>query len=594
MAEINKVVYGGNTIMDLTSDTVTPEVMTKGTTALAASGAQIVGIMTDLSQDTVTPETLAEGVTAHDASGQKITGTMKGDPNLLINNQTVTFSEQGSVYVAQNPFVLELVEGATYEVTWDGEVYTDVAFKAMAGDGTVETICLGDEDSSFTNYPFVLQYVPSMSMLILACETESTHVISVTKKSDPVSVKEKDINFYDYDGTRLYSYTFEEAAALSELPPLPESPGLVCQGWNYDIADITSSDRPINVGAMYITNDGKTRLYICLEEGRTSPCLGLCIDGTITVDWGDGTIDVLTGTSTSTAEWTSPHDYDSPGEYVITLEVTGTMSFYGFSSSYNSYILNHSNEDVDVNRVYLNTLTKLELGSGITTIGYYAFSHCHRLSSITIPDGVRLISSYAFYECNSLSSVVLPKTMMSIGSYAFYNCSSLSSIFIPKGVTSIETYALAYCRSLSIINIPEGVTSITNRSLYYCESMSSIAIPSSVTSIEAYAFYACRALSSVVLPSGVTSIGDRAFYNCYNLSYVIVPETVTSIGGYAFYNAYGVSYYDFTNHTSVPTLNTNVFPGIADDCLIRVPAALVDDWKAATNWASYSSHIVGV
>ena len=42
----------------------------------------------------------------------------------------------------------------------------------------------------------------------------------------------KAVNFYDYDGTRLYSYTVEEAAALTELPPHPSHDGLICQGWN--------------------------------------------------------------------------------------------------------------------------------------------------------------------------------------------------------------------------------------------------------------------------------------------------------------------------------------------------------------------------
>lgn len=44
---VNKVIYNGNTLVDLTSDTVTPE-------------------------------TLAEGVTAHNAAGDKVTGTMLG------------------------------------------------------------------------------------------------------------------------------------------------------------------------------------------------------------------------------------------------------------------------------------------------------------------------------------------------------------------------------------------------------------------------------------------------------------------------------------------------------------------------------------
>lgn len=40
---INKVVYGTNTLIDLTADTVTSATMTKGTTAHDKSGAGIVG-----------------------------------------------------------------------------------------------------------------------------------------------------------------------------------------------------------------------------------------------------------------------------------------------------------------------------------------------------------------------------------------------------------------------------------------------------------------------------------------------------------------------------------------------------------------------
>jgi uridine kinase len=53
--------------------------------------------------------------------------------------------------------------------------------------------------------------------------------------------------------------------------------------------------------------------------------------------------------------------------------------------------------------------------------------------------------------------------------------------------------------------------------------------------------------------------------------------------------------YDFTQHTAVPTLaNTEAFYNIPADCEIRVPAALADEWKAATNWSTYASKIVGV
>ena len=40
--------------------------------------------------------------------------------------------------------------------------------------------------------------------------------------------------------------------------------------------------------------------------------------------------------------------------------------------------------------------------------------------------------------------------------------------------------------------------------------------------------------------------------------------------------------------------NANAFTNIPADCEIRVPASLVDSWKAATNWSTYADPIVGV
>jgi hypothetical protein len=56
-----------------------------------------------------------------------------------------------------------------------------------------------------------------------------------------------------------------------------------------------------------------------------------------------------------------------------------------------------------------------------------------------------------------------------------------------------------------------------------------------------------------------------------------------------------MKFYDFSQHESVPTLGgTYAFSRIPSDCEIRVPMALVDEWKAASNWSNYASQIVGV
>ena len=274
--------------------------------------------------------------------------------------------------------------------------------------------------------------------------------------------------------------------------------------------------------------DGKTRVYIHLEYGRTSPMLGVCPKGTVTVDWGDGTKpNTLTGTSTTTVKWTPTHEYTAPGDYVIALTVEGTMGFYGNSSG-NQYsgILRYASGSNTRNRAYQSAVHKVEIGEGVTSIG-----------------------SHSFYYCPSLASITIPESVTSIGNDALHNCYSLASITIPESVTSIGDNALQGCPSLASITIPEGVT----------------------------------------------SIGDYALHNCYSLASITIPESVTSIGDYTFSNCYGIRYYDFTACTSVPALSsTNAFSGIPSDCQMLIPAALYDEWSAATNWATYAKYMVAV
>jgi len=104
----------------------------------------------------------------------------------------------------------------------------------------------------------------------------------------------------------------------------------------------------------------------------------------------------------------------------------------------------------------------------------------------------------------------------------------------------------------------------------------------------------CNSLSNISIPNSVTSIGSNGFFNCNSLSNVIIPNSVTSIGSSAFSQCYGVRYYDFTTFTSVPTLTSGAFSGIASDCQMLIPAALYDEWSTATNWTAYASYMVAV
>ena len=165
-----------------------------------------------------------------------------------------------------------------------------------------------------------------------------------------------------------------------------------------------------------------------------------------------------------------------------------------------------------------NSLTSITIPNSVTSIGAYAFSNCYYLTNITIPNSVTSIENYAFRSCSSLTSITIPDSVTSIGKLAFYSCDSLTSITISNSVTSIEERAFAYCSRLTSITIPDSVTSIGEAAFAGCSSLTSITIPDSVTSIGEYAFQSCSSLTSITIPDSVTSIGDYVFISCSSLT----------------------------------------------------------------------------
>ena len=298
--------------------------------------------------------------------------------------------------------------------------------------------------------------------LNMATEIASIQTGSGSGPSSPVS--SNDVAFYDYDGTVIASYSLEEAQSLTTLPDGPTHDGLTFQGWNYTLEKVKAFTRPMNVGAIYTTTDGKTRLYIHIADKARSTVplyISQTVANGVTIDWGDeSATETLAGTGTVNMS----HAYGAAGDFTISLTVNDGCTL-GFGHGLSSYSIMGATDTSG--RVYCNMLQKVEIGSGVTSIGDYAFNGCYSLSSITIPDGLTSIGSRAFQQCISLSSITIPDGVTSIESNAFNSCYSLPSIIIPDGVTSIGASAFSGCYGVAEYHLkPTTPPTLSNQNAF--------------------------------------------------------------------------------------------------------------------------------
>ena len=236
--------------------------------------------------------------------------------------------------------------------------------------------------------------------------------------------------------------------------------------------------------------------------------------------------------------------------------------FYNLEASTRTATVTYSSSKYTGSITIPATVTNSGTIYSVKSVGYWAFSGCSGLTSITIPNSVTSIGNFAFENCSGLTSVTIPNSVTSIGNYAFYNCTGLTSITIPNSVTSIGIGAFSGCSSLTSIQvetgnttydsrdncnaiietatntliagcqnttIPNSVTSIGADAFFGCTNMTSITIPESVTSIGSSAFEGCSGLTSFTIPNVLTTISPATFRDCSGLTSIIIPESVTSI-----------------------------------------------------------------
>lgn len=111
-----------------------------------------------------------------------------------------------------------------------------------------------------------------------------------------------------------------------------------------------------------------------------------------------------------------------------------------------------------------------------------------------------------------------------------------------------------------------------------------------VVSIGEAAFgYYCKNLTSVSIAEGITTIETYAFYDCTALTELTLPSTTTSIGKFAI-NGSGITKLTVLA-TTVPTIETKTFSGVAANITLYVPEGCKSKYEADANWKLFKEII---
>ena len=183
------------------------------------------------------------------------------------------------------------------------------------------------------------------------------------------------------------------------------------------------------------------------------------------------------------------------------------------------------------------SLTVLELGANLTSVGIGALEGCIGLRNLTLPfiGGSATANTYLGYVFGAetpdfskgyyppyLTSVTLLSTCKQLGNYAFFECESLLSVTLPDSLQTVGVRAFAGCLRLTQLQIPESVTEIRENACFGCISLENVTFEGSskLATIGVNAFYRCSALRSVTLPKSLKEIPASCFADCLNLEFI--------------------------------------------------------------------------
>lgn len=356
-----------------------------------------------------------------------------------------------------------------------------------------------------------------------------------------VDAEDKDINFYDVDGVRLFSYTREEFAALSALPTAPDRPDLFLNFtmWNWTKAEIDAQPGYVEVGALYDLTDCDCALVVepTIPAQKSATLRFYTGSGnTVELDWGDGS--AVESYNASSGQVVATHTWAELGrKYRIRLTRTAGTSRITPGGAANANLVFGTYSDF----VSVEPLKELYLGSNCTT--------------------ATVLSSTAHLD----------------------RCVFCSDAEKKTGGVYLSTTPLILSRNSNYNFAPCQYSNALKRRVLFAGNS-----PLPVQQNDA-----CRLTfnEKITIPAGTISIGARAFSNSANLKTLHCPASVSTIStsGFVLKENYTNPFSELWFYsTTPPTLSASNSLELPEYTILIFPFAGLADYLEETNWPGIS------
>ena len=478
---ISKVVYDGNTLIDLTSDSVNASNLSKGTTAHNAAGEQIVRTFEQVQSDwNQNDETAVDYV--------KNRPFYTGNPveTVLVEERTLSFTEVdpgAGIYTSDFAVAYSFIAGETCTVYWDGNAY-ELAWKNFEGG----TLYLGNlsiaTGGTGTGEPF-FALTDNSRMMVYIVDASASHTFSISKVApEVVKVDTKYLPFMPKPRGKSYlAFSSQNIFSL-------ETSGNT-KTWNGTL-EYFSSDNTWAVwegtGALSAVTNGAEYVLYLRGIGNT----------------------VITG---------SQYPFKFSGSDIACVGNIETLLDYAtVEAGEHPAMATHCYEYMFSDCSSLIQAPELPATTLAANCYAHMFSGCSSLIQAPELPATTLADNcyeYMFSGCSSLiQAPELPATTLATNCYAFmfYECPSL--IQAPElPATTLVTYCYEYmfCGCSSLIQAPELPATTLAFCCYKCMFNSCTSLKLSETKTEEY-------IQEYRIPSsgdGTTSVDslDRMFYS---------------------------------------------------------------------------------